>query len=325
MSARRSLLAATLSAGTAAVLAGCGGGSTGNGGNGWSYTDGTGRTVRLGARPSRIAGFSDAIASLWAYGIKPVAVFGYAAMKSDPSFGGMDTAGVTEVGRTYGEIDLEALAAARPELIVTHVYPKESGHLTGTETLYGFADKEQVQKANQIAPVVAIAMMGTADTVIGHVNDLAVRLGVPRFRLAGYRSRFEAASDRVSAAAKKGLSVLAEAAYANDGLYIAKPVDDPALGYYAKLGVDVRNPGGSNYYWRLASWEQVDRYGADVILNSTRAMTIPEVLRQPTFAALPAAKARQVFEWHTENMDYPHLTHNLNQLAGWLDRSHKVT
>lgn len=325
MSTRRSLLAGAVGAGATAVLAACGGGSTDDTGTAWSYTDATGKTVRLGRRPTRIAGFSDAIASLWAYGIKPVAVFGYVAMKSDPSFDGIDTAGVTEVGRTYGEIDLEALAAARPDLIVTHVYPKKSGQLTGAETLYGFADKTQIEKVNDIAPVVAIAMMDTADVVINHVNALAVKLGVPRSRLAKYRAEFEKASDRVSAAAKKGLSVMAEAAYADDGLYIAKPADDPALGYYAKLGVDVPNPGSSNYYWRIATWEQVDRYRTDVILNSTRAMSIPEVLKQPTFAALPAAKAKQVYPWHTENMDYVHLTRNLNQLAGWLDESHTVT
>lgn len=324
MSTRRTLLAGALGAGATAVLAACRGGSS-EAGSAWSYTDATGKAVHLDKRPTRIAGFSDAIASLWAYGLKPVAVFGYVAMSGDPSFDGLDTAGVTEVGRTYGEIDLEALAAARPDLIVTHVYPKRSGHLTGTETLYGFADKTQIEKANDIAPVVAIAMMDTADVVIDHVNDLAVKLGVPRSRLAGYRAEFDKASDRVSAAAKKGLSVMAEAAYADDGLYIAKPVDDPALGYYAKLGVAVPNPGSSNYYWRIVTWEQVDRYRTDVVLNSTRAMSIPELLQQPTFAALPAAKAKQVYPWHTENMDYVHLTRNLNQLAGWLDNSRKVT
>jgi len=325
MTTRRSLLAASVGTGAAAVLAACGGGGP-TVRSAWTYTDDTGFTAHVDHTPKRIAGLTDAVSSLWAYGIEPVAVFGYTAMKDDSSFDGRDLSSVKEVGRTYGEIDIEALAAARPDLIVTHVYPKNGGtKLTGTETLYGFADKTQVDKVREIAPVVAITMAGRADAVIRRTNDLAVRLGVPPARLDRYRKRFEAAGARLTKAAKRGLTVMAEAAYADKGLYIAKAPDDPSLSYYRHLGVDFPDPGGSAYYWQTATWEQVSKHSVDVVLNSTRAMSIPDLLKQPTFAALPAARAHQVFPWNFQTQDYVSQARNLNDLASWLEKSTKVT
>lgn len=325
---RRGLLGGALGAGAAAVLAACGSGSTATSGGPWTFQDDTGLTVRRPKRPTRIAGLTDAISSLWAYGITPVAAFGYTAMKDDSSFAGRDLAGVEEVGRTYGEIDVEALAATRPDLVVTHVYPSSSGtRLTGKEVLYGFADQTQVESVRRIAPIVAIEMAGTADRVVARINDLAAALGVDfgSARLEQAKAAYDQAGRRLTAAAKKGLTVMAEAAYADKGVYIAKAPDDPSLSYYAKLGVSFPDPGGSAYYWQTATWERLDRYRTDVILNSTRAMAVPELSKQPTFAALPAARAGQVFPWNAQNMDYVAQARTMNDLAGWLERGRKVT
>src|SRR5262245_15764012 len=108
----RRLLASALVLALLGVLAACGGapsGGTAAQDAEWSFTDDTGTTVRLPERPTKIAGLTDATVSLWNYGIKPVAVFGFTSMKADSSFDGKDLSGVAEVGRTYGEIDLEAL------------------------------------------------------------------------------------------------------------------------------------------------------------------------------------------------------------------------
>lgn len=327
MTSRRTVLAGAVGAGAAALLAACGGTTASSGGGKWSFTDDLGRTVTLPKRPTRIAGLTDVVSSLWAYGIAPAAAFGYMAMKDDSSFAGRDLSTVKEVGRTYGEIDLEALAAARPELIVTNAYPVDrKGTVDTKQALYGFADKTQEDKVRRIAPIVAITMWGTADTVVGRVNDLALALGVPRARLDGYRKEFDAAGRKLAAAGRSGLRVMAEAAYADKGLYLVRPADDPALSYYAKLGVTLPDPGGSAYYWQTATWEQVDRYrNVDVWLNSARAMGSADLLKQPTFAALPAAKAGQIHPWNSQNMDYVHLAATMTQLAGWLDKSHKTT
>jgi iron complex transport system substrate-binding protein len=338
--AAASVLAVALVAALAACdqTSGAAGGSGGSGASdaeagaaagdaGWSFTDDTGTTVELPQTPTRIAGLTDAISSLWSYGIQPVAVFGFTAMADDSSFDGKDLEKVTEVGRNYGEINLEALAAADPDLIVTHVYPENGGELTGDELLYGFADQAQLDAVRQIAPVVAIEMAGTADEVVTRTNELAASLGVDfsSEELTRAKQDYEDAAARLSSAAQKGLTVMAAAAYPDEGLYIAKAPDDPSLAYYAKLGVDFPDPGGEEYYWQTVSWEQIGNYGTDVILNSTRAMSIEEVLQQPTFAALPAAQASQVFDWNSQNMDYVAQARNMNDLAGWLEQSEKVT
>src|SRR2546429_1842671 len=78
----------------------------------WSFTDDLGHTVTVDQQPTRIAGLTDVVASLWNYGIKPVAAFGYTGISQDQRFAGRDLSGVTELGPMYGQIDLEALAAA---------------------------------------------------------------------------------------------------------------------------------------------------------------------------------------------------------------------
>lgn len=108
------------------VLAGCAapsapvaGASPSSSAAGWSYTDDIGNTVTLAQRPARIAGFTDQALSLFSYGIAPVAVFGRTDVATDTRFGGFDTSAMKIVGNSYGEINLEALAQAKPDLIVT--------------------------------------------------------------------------------------------------------------------------------------------------------------------------------------------------------------
>ncbi|TMR90830.1 ABC transporter substrate-binding protein [Nonomuraea basaltis] len=48
------------------------------------------------------------------------------------------------------------------------------------------------------------------------------------------------------------------------------------------------------------SWENADKYQADVILVDarTQSMKIEEMARKPTWAKLPAVKAGQLYPWH---------------------------
>lgn len=325
---RRPFLTAMAAALTAPLAAcddstGTAPGTTGS----WSFTDDTGNAATLPQRPKRIAGLTDAISSLWNYGIEPVATFGYMSLRADPAFAGKDIGKVTEVGRTYGEISLEGLAAAEPDLVITHVYPANGGQLKGNEVLYGFSDQTQVDSVRKIAPIVALKMGGTADRVVQRTNELAAALGADFSSPALVRARhnYKNAEARLSAAGRRGLSVMAEAAYSAQGLYIAKASDDPSLARYAQLGVHFHDPGGDDYYWQHVTWEQVTRHRTDVVLNSVRAMSVKEALQQPTFATLPAARAGQVCDWNSQNMDYLAQARNMNYLAGCLERSRKVT
>src|SRR5690606_11543522 len=90
---RRACLGGSLALGATTLLAACGGESRdrGSGSGAWSFTDDVGNTIELDRRPTRIAGPNDAIASLWNYGIQPVASFGYTALADDVNFEGKDT------------------------------------------------------------------------------------------------------------------------------------------------------------------------------------------------------------------------------------------
>lgn len=296
-------------------------------GGGWTFTDDLGATVTLDERPTRIVGLTDVVSSLWNYGIAPVGAFGYTGVSTDPRFAGRDLTQVAELGRAYGEIDLEALAATEPDLIVTNAYPVDgTGRVDPATPLYGFADLAQQQAVAAIAPIVAIRMHGSAVEVMDRTAQLAVALGAPGNAgpITESRSAYDAAARRLSAAAGSGREVLVVAAYPSEGLYVAKAPDDPQLRSYADLGVRFVDPGGTDYYWEVVSWENVGRLPADVVLHSQRAMDAAALQGQPTFARTPAAQAGQVFPWVFAGMDHPAQTAYMNELAGWLETARDV-
>ncbi|MDQ0379228.1 ABC transporter substrate-binding protein [Amycolatopsis thermophila] len=322
---RRTFLTGSLAVAATGLLAACGssGSDTATAGGAWTFTDDLGTKVDLDAKPARIAGLTDAIASLWNYGITPAAAFGYTAMADDVNFRGRDLSGVKEVGRTYGEIDIEALAAAKPDLILTHAYPVDSaGTIDKAQPLYGFKDITQQHAVAEIAPIIALKMAGSATNVVDRTVDLVRALGGEPPATA--EQDYDAARDRLKTAAAKGLTVMAIAAYPGDGVYIAKAGDDPALRSYTELGLTYPDPGGSKYYWEQVSWENIGKYATDVVLYSLRAMDKDTLLQQPTFARMPAAAAGQVFPWEFSSMDYVAQARTLNNLAANLEASRKV-
>lgn len=126
----RRLVGTAVTLAALAATAGCSEGSTEPAAaaaeGGWSFTDDLGTTVELPATPARVAGLNDVVASLWNYGVAPVASFGQTSAADDVAFEGRDLADLQIVGESYGQIDLERLAAADPDLIVTSVYPTDS-------------------------------------------------------------------------------------------------------------------------------------------------------------------------------------------------------
>jgi iron complex transport system substrate-binding protein len=292
----------------------------------WSFTDDLGRTVTLDERPTRVAGLTDVVASLWNYGIAPVAAFGYTGISQDKRFAGRDLSGVAELGPVYGQIDLEALAAADPDVIVTHAYPVDAaGTVDPQAPLYGFADLAQQEAAARIAPIIAIKMDGSAVQVIDRTAQLARALGADPAVIDGARAEYDAAAERMRAAAATGLRVLVVAAFPADGFYVAKAPDDPTLTAFADLGVQFVWVGGSNYYWETVSWEKVGALPADVVLESQiDEMNAEQILAQPTFAATPAGQARQVYPWVFASLDYGAQAAYMNELAGHLQSARKV-
>ena len=145
--------------------------------------------------------------------------------REDVAFDGRDLDDVAVVGSTYGEIDIEALAAADPDLIVTTVYPEDSsGEIPDGAVAYGFMDATQQEQVAEIAPIIQIAYTGSAADVIERVVELAEALGVDTGsgEVAAARADFEAASEALREAAGNGVTVLPVFATQGDGWYMAK-------------------------------------------------------------------------------------------------------
>ncbi|MTD14713.1 ABC transporter substrate-binding protein [Nakamurella sp. YIM 132087] len=288
----------------------------------WSFTDDIGRTVTLDEAPTKVAGLTDVLFSLMNYGLEPVASFGYSSMDDDVRFADLDTSGVVQVGATYGEINREELLETEPDVIVTHLYATDAeGTLPKDEVAYGFADKAQQDEIDKIAPVITIGMGGTAVDVIQRTLDLAAALGVctDSDEIAAAKADFDAASAKLTSSGTGGPQV--EVLYADaDGIYVAKPADDPNLRMYSDFGVDIVDPGGDGYYWEILSWENASKITGDLLLVSERGgYQEKELMEQPTFASVPAAKAGQIEPWVFAGMDYPSQAEYMEQLAGFLD------
>ncbi|GAA2659074.1 ABC transporter substrate-binding protein [Paractinoplanes durhamensis] len=291
----------------------------------WTFTDDLGKTVTLDHRPARVAGLNELVVSLMQYGITPVAAWGYSSIKNDDRFKSLDTSKVTEVGATFGEIDIEKLTAAAPELIVAHVYPTdEKGTIDKTQPDYGFKDVAQQTQIAKIAPIVTILMGGDGASVIKRTTELATSLGAPADKVAAAEKTYTAAKTDLKAAATES-KVQVTALYADaDGVSVAKAQDDPALRLYADTGVDFFKPTPDGFYWGNYSWENAGKIGGDVFLLNATGYQTAELLKQPTIAATAAVKADQIHPWSSSGLDYVSQAAYMTQLAGFLRGSKKV-
>ena len=329
----RRLIGASLTVAALLAAAGCSAddsadaaGTGTSGAGGWEFTDDMGNTVELDATPTRVAGLNDVVASLWNYGIEPVAAFGQTSAEDDVAFDGKDLGDLEILGESYGQIDLERLAAADPDVVVTSVYPTDSaGTLDQTQPLYGFESIEQQEQVAEIAPVIAIAYRGSAADVIERTVELAESLGADGDVIDAAREDFDAASQTLSAAAESGVTVLPVYATVADGWWMNKAADDPSLRLYQELGVRFVDPGGDGYFWESVGWEEVPDHPSDVILYSLRfSMTPEEIAAQPTAALLPAVQAGQLYPWKYIGMDHGAQAAYMEELAGYLAQARKV-
>ncbi|MCP2032100.1 iron complex transport system substrate-binding protein [Okibacterium sp. HSC-33S16] len=293
----------------------------------WSYTDDTGKTVNLDAQPERIASFADYAIGLLSNDIEPVAIFGRVDVASDDRFADYDISDTAIVGNSYGEIDLEALAEAAPELIVTGIYPTDrEGTLDLEGPLYGVADVEQQKQLEKIAPVVAIEVGGKGSDVIESLSNLAEALGTdPETIAAGKKKYDEAAADLTAAAEETGLEVTQMYADA-DGVYVVKPLDEPETELYGELGVNFTNANPDGYYyWDIYSWENAGQMmTGDVLLVNVEGLQEEDLLAQPTFASHPALQAGQIHTWNGAALDYASQAAHMTELASILRDSKKL-
>ncbi|MGW2381386.1 ABC transporter substrate-binding protein [Streptomyces sp. NPDC001658] len=335
---RRTLLTSVGALGLGGLLTACGGsddepadgraGASTSGGP-WTFKDDRGTTIRTDSTPKRIVAFVGAAAVLHDFGIECVGVFGPTKLENgepDPRAGGIDVNKVTILGNTYPQFNVERYAALRPDLLVAQ--------MTDPPALW-YVPEESAKKIESLAPSVGILTTKSSLTkVIDRFTELAASLGadVKSAELATARTIFETASAHLRRAATRSsgrLKVMAISA-APDLMYVANPDDFTDLRYYKSLGVDFVTPAklSEGGFWHQLSWENADTYDADVILVDNRPGTLqPADLAkaEPTWARLPAVRAKQIFPWvNEERFSHAGYGPRIDSLAAALEKSKKT-
>ncbi len=264
----------------------------------WTYTDGGGKTVTLPEMPKRIVAHANVAAGLIPLGIRPVGIYVDGPVKDDPSLRGLDLTGIEILGEAWGEIDIEKLAAAKPDIIIAEYWPLEKAY-SGMES--GAADGSLIE---QIAPVAGPAQGNSTQALIEDYEALATLLGADLSdpRIADDKARFEAAKAAFQDAvkAKPGLTALAVWA-GTDALYVASAAGSAELSDFVSWGLDLISPAVADDrgYWETVSWENADKYQPDLVLVDDRAGTATRETAeaQPTWTTIRAVAAGQVGDW----------------------------
>ena len=291
----------------------------------WSFTSGNGKTIRLDATPKRIIASGAEAAALMSFGIKPVGIYANTKPKDDPNLKGLDLSGITILGETWGEIDVEKAASLKPDLIVADWWPAEKA-FSGMES----GVKAKSKKLLDLAPIVGVAQGDSIETLAQGYEKLAVSLGadVDDPKIAADKKAFEVAKAafKKAVAAKPGLTVLAVSP-SDDLLFVANPKYAPELLDFQRWGLDVVNPNKPDKgfpYWENLSWENADTYQPDLLLIDDRsyASTLKQGEKQPTWSGIKAAKAKAYMPWPAYWMHtYGDYATQLTQLTAAIEKA----
>jgi iron complex transport system substrate-binding protein len=317
---RRQFLAATAS--LPLLLAACGdddGEETAGGGGPWTFTDDRGEKVSLPKKPERFVMQEYAVAALWPYGIKPVGIFGSAPMDEQPLFADYDLSGIKSVGESWSEINLEAVAALRPDLIISTWWPGDG--------LGGMEEDKLAKKMEAIAPTVGVHATVPAMQTIEGFQRLAAGLGAdvdsPEMKAA--RRRCDDAIEAFKAAVEARPGLRAMAVYADpEAFYVAKVEDYSDLLEYQAWGLGLVSGKSKDRYWEELSWENADKYPADLILYDNRAWSpkLEELEKIPLWRDLPAVEAGQLSPWHMEQaVSHELFAGHIEELTGAVEQA----
>ncbi len=267
---------------------------------GWRYTDGSGDTTTLDEVPTRVVAHASSAAALMSFGIRPVGIFADTSVEEDLALRDLELDGIEILGEEWGVINLEATAALDPDLVVAEWWPIEQGY-SGMEDGAG-ATLETMQ---EIAPVVGVSQGPSIVEMIEDYAELAETLGADHDDpdIAGDRAAFDAAvaGFEEAIAAKPGLSVLAVSP-TPEGLYVAVPEFAAELSDFTGWGLELvvpDNPDDGFEYWETLSWENADKYQADLLIVDERSYpdNLDQAAAQPTWSSITAAAADSVAVW----------------------------
>ena len=185
-------------------------------------------------------------------------------------------------------MNIEQLAGLRPDVIIADSW--------GAGDYFGLED-EQLTQVEQIAPVIGIRVDGRpVEEPLARFAELAESIAgddAVAAREEGEQTLAEARQKLVDAVeANPGIQVLGASGSANE-MYVAVPAAYPDLEFFREAGVELVDPDTGEEFWETLSWEEVNRYHADLILADARfggrdwmlSMVPANVQRVPAFEA----------------------------------------
>ena len=291
----------------------------------WSFTDDRGVTVTLPKRPERVFADISAAAPLWDFGIRPIAISGFATT-NEVAWGNIDRS-IEVINADAGYPDAERLLELQPDIYVSITWRPDD-----PTSVWGLPDENSVDLFNSIAPIICISATGLADVSMQRFAELAGLLGAdfdaPELVMAkdDYDMSVEAFSAMV--AEKADLDILFAYVGSEAEWYVANADAWADLAFYRKLGMNILEPDvAEGEYWEGLSREQALKYPADIFFNSTReGMFDAEQLQaDPAFGQHPAIKAGQIGRWNQDFiMSYQGLSAALDSMTETLAESHKL-
>ncbi|MFI8187337.1 ABC transporter substrate-binding protein [Streptomyces sp. NPDC085946] len=336
---RRGLLATGGALGLGALVTACGSDSKDGGSDStasakasgpWTFKDDRGTTVKLDKAPANIVAFTGVAAALFDYGVSVKGVFGPTKTqdgKADVQAGDMDVSKVTVLGNTWDQFNVEKYATLAPDVLISTMFDD-----AGTLWYVPEASKEKIAK---LAPSVGISVYDRQLTApLQRMWELAESLGadMTAAKVTDAKKRFEEASARLRKAAKANPDLKVMAGSASQELFYVSGTNlSIDLEYFKALGVNFIEPPekakaeGGGWYESL-SWENVDKYKADIIMMDDRSSTIqPADITEATWKKLPAVKAGQVIPRSPEPiLSYDKCVPLVESLAEALETAKKV-
>lgn len=291
----------------------------------WSFTSGSGETVKLDSTPKRIIASGAEAAALISFGIRPVGLYATGPIEDDANLKDLDLSGITILGETWGEIDVEKAVTLNPDLIVADWWPAEKEY-SGLEE----GVKASSKKLKELAPIVGVSQGDSIEELAQGYEKLAESLGadVDSPEIAADKKAFEGALTdfKAAVAAKPGLTVLAVSP-ADDLLYVANPKYAPELLDFQRWGLDVINPDSPDKgfpYWENLSWDNADKYQPDLLLIDDRTYdtSVKTGERQPIWDSIKAGAAKAYVPWPAYWMHtYGELAAQLKQLTAAIEKA----
>lgn len=292
-------------------------------GPGWTFTDDVPVTVDLEAMPVRIVAEADSARALYDLGITPVGIFGSAPLGDLPQLEGMPLDEIAVLGEAWGVVNIEAIAAVEPDIVV-------STHWADGSVVWGFEDETQQALVEEIAPVIGIDISTIATHGLTRFEELAIAFGADPAFTAEARGRFETSAEnlRDALAAKPDLQILAVSAWP-EALYIAEPEAFGDLAFFMEQGANLIVPDESDGFWQTLSWEVAATYEADLIIIDARVFSDGGTAgfeEQPTWMALGPVQAGQTGNWYAGAApSYEVYADVVDQLTDLVDQAEDIT